>query len=244
MDFPLSAGFSNRLIHLSMVDSTNLELERMNSNDLPVFTVLVADSQTSGKGRMGRSWSSEPGASLAVSILLRPKSEIVGWITLLAGVAVARAIGELGLEAKVKWPNDVLVQGKKIAGILAQLNTDGSLILGVGLNLRPQAGAPETATSLQELGVEATVDQVLALFLAAFRSRFEVLTQAQSFAITKTLNELEEVCSTLGQEVRAEFPDGRSVTGIATAIDRSGHLVLATPEPLVVSAADVWHLRN
>ncbi|MFM1784479.1 MAG: hypothetical protein RLZZ579_756, partial [Actinomycetota bacterium] len=148
------------------------------------------------------------------------------------------------IDARVKWPNDVLVQGKKICGILAQLNADGSVILGVGLNIRPQAGAPVTATSLQELGVEATADQVLALILAAFRSRFEVLTQAEDFAITKTLNELEEICSTLGQEVRAEFPDGESVTGVATSIDRSGHLVIATPEPVVVSAADVWHLRN
>jgi BirA family biotin operon repressor/biotin-[acetyl-CoA-carboxylase] ligase len=244
MDFPLSSGFSNRLIHLAEVDSTNLELERINSIDLPVFTVLVADSQTAGKGRMGRSWSSEPGASLAVSLLLRPKTEIAGWVTLLAGVSVARALGELGVDARVKWPNDVLVQGKKICGILAQLNQDGSLILGVGLNLKAQQGAPDTATSLEELGVVATSDEVLALFLAAFRSRFEVLTQAQDFAVTKTLNELEELCSTLGQEVRAEFPDGKELIGRATAIDRSGHLVIATPEPVVVSAADVWHLRN
>ena len=92
MDFPLSQGFANDLIHLGEVDSTNLELGRRIAPDSPEFTVVVADSQTAGRGRLGRNWTSEPGSSLAVSILLRPAPTSRGWITLLAGVAMARAL--------------------------------------------------------------------------------------------------------------------------------------------------------
>lgn len=244
MDFPLSQGLVNDLIHLGEVDSTNLELGRRIAADSPEFTVVVADSQTAGRGRLGRNWTSEPGSSLAVSILLRPAPTSRGWITLLAGVAMARALRELGLEAFVKWPNDVLIASKKVCGILAELRADGSVILGVGLNLKNQQGAPDTATSLEAQGIEVTADKALAYFLAAFRSRYSVLEQSADFGITKTLNELAEICGTLGEKVRADFPDGHSITGTAKSIDRNGQLVIETPELISVSAADVWHLRN
>lgn len=244
MDFPLSQGLVNDLIHLGEVDSTNLELGRRIEANSPEFTVVVADSQTAGRGRLGRNWTSEPGSSLAVSILLRPHPASRGWITLLAGVAMARALREFGLEAFVKWPNDVLIGSKKVCGILAELRADGSVILGAGLNLKNQQGAPETATSLEAQGLEVNADKALAYFLAAFRSRYSVLEQSADFAITKTLNELAEICGTLGQKVRADFPDGSSMSGTAKSIDRNGQLVIETPEPISVSAADVWHLRN
>ena len=244
MDFPLSQGLANDLIHLGEVDSTNLELGRRIAADSPEFTVVVADSQTAGRGRLGRNWTSEPGSSLAVSILLRPAPASRGWVTLLAGVAMARALRELGLEAFVKWPNDVLIASKKVSGILAELRADGSVILGVGLNLKNQQGAPDTATSLEAQGIEVTADKALAYFLAAFRSRYSVLEQSADFGITKTLNELAEICGTLGEKVRADFPDGHSITGTAKSIDRNGQLVIETPELISVSAADVWHLRN
>lgn len=244
MDFPLSQGFANELVYLPQVDSTNLELGRRVGPDSPEFSVIVAGTQTAGRGRLGRNWTSEPGTSLSASILLKPEAGVRAWVTLLAGVAMARALKEFGLPAKVKWPNDVLIEGKKICGILAELRADGSVILGVGLNLKTQAAAPETATSLQSQNLEIDLDSALAYFLAAFRSRYTVLTQSPQFAITKTLGELDELCSTLGTRVRAEFPDGKSITGLASSIDRTGQLVIQTPEPIAVSAADVWHLRN
>lgn len=244
MDFPLSKGFANQLVYLPEVDSTNLELGRRFAGDAPEFSLIVAGSQTAGRGRMGRNWSSEPNTSLAVSILLRPAAAVAGWVTLLAGVAMAKALQELGVGAKVKWPNDVLVEGKKISGILAELREDGSVVLGVGLNLKQQVTAPDTATSLQNHDLEVSADTALAYFLAAFRSRYTVLCQNAEFAITKTLNELHDVCQTLGSEVRADLPDGKSITGLASEIDRTGRLVIETPEPIAVSAADVWHLRN
>lgn len=244
MDFPLSQGFVNQLLYLPEVDSTNLELGRMDTANSPEFTVLVSSSQTAGMGRLGRTWVSESGSSLAFSILLRPSPAVRSWVTLLAGLAMARALQELGAQALVKWPNDVLLDGKKVSGVLAELRPDGSVILGVGLNLKTQIGAPETATSLQAAGLDVSADSALAHFLAAFRSRYSVLTQNSDFGIQKTLNELAEICSTLGTQVRADFPDGTSITGIASEIDPTGALVIQTPKPITVSAADVRHLRN
>lgn len=242
MDFPLSRALAVQFLTLPEVDSTNLELARR-ASDLPDFSVLLADRQLSGQGRMGRSWvTGENG--LAVSILLRPSSSWASWITLLGAVAVARALEALGLAPKIKWPNDVLVEDKKICGILAQMQPNGSVILGVGINLKFPEGAPETATSLSDQGVEETKDQVLANFLATFRSRYFLFTESPEFAITKTLNELTELSSTLGQKVRAEFADGRALEGEAIAIDRLGQLVIKTDELVTISAADIWHLRN
>jgi BirA family biotin operon repressor/biotin-[acetyl-CoA-carboxylase] ligase len=235
------------LSYLAEVDSTNLELSRQNSaKSLPDRTVLAAGLQNAGKGRLGRSWVSEPETSLSVSILLRPKSQdIASWATLVAAASVRHAIEHLtGVQAKVKWPNDVLVGDNKISGILAQLQTDGSVVLGIGINLKAQAAAPDTATSLAALGFDVTFDELLAAFLTAFFSRWELFEVYLKIAIEKTRNELVEHSATLGEQVRAILPGGEEVVGLASDIDLQGHLVIATPQPRVLAAADVWHLRK
>ena len=242
MDYPISQALAAEFLALSEVDSTNLELARR-ANELPEFSVLVAERQLAGQGRLGRTWvTGEHG--LAVSILLRPAANWASWCTLLGAVSVARALEEFGLAPKIKWPNDVLVGGKKLCGILAQLLPDGSVILGVGINLAFPDGAPDTATSIADQGLQLSKDQLLANFLAAFRSRYFLFTEASEFAISKTLNELQTLSGTLGQPVRAEFPDGRTLEGEAVAIDRSGQLVIQADQLVTISAADIWHLRN
>jgi BirA family biotin operon repressor/biotin-[acetyl-CoA-carboxylase] ligase len=144
----------------------------------------------------------------------------------------------------VKWPNDVLVNDKKISGILAQIQPDGALILGFGINLKTQSGAPDTATSLELLGVDADFDAVLAAVVTNFRIRWSIFEQNPQPAIIKARGELVEHSATIGRSVRAELPGGGEVYGIAKEIDAEGRLVIHTPEPVVVSAADVWHLRN
>jgi len=249
MQLPKSSSLVNGLDYLDEVDSTNLELARRNQiGPLPSFYALVAGSQTSGQGRLGRAWVSNPNASISVSLLIRSDAplEKLGWVNLIAGVAMQASVESLcrSADVKVKWPNDVLVDGKKISGILSSIQPDGAIVLGVGLNLLPQAGAPEQSTSLSELGASADFDEALALFLTHFRARWNIFVADPDLAISKTIGELNQVCSTIGQSVRAELPDHTVVHGIAKEIDKKGNLVILTPEPLALAAADVWHLRN
>lgn len=243
-----SANLVNELIHLESVDSTNLELVRiLGVRKLPNFSALVAQQQTAGMGRLGRTWISEPGTSISVSMYLQSQNrDELSWATLIAAAAISDALSEFISTAQVlvKWPNDVLVEGRKICGILAQVQPDGSLILGMGINLRKQQGAPDTACSLEDFGVTATFDEVLTCVLTHFRVRWNLFEVDSTTAITKTLNEVRARSATLGQPVRAQLPGGKEHFGIATEIDRQGRLVILTPEKVVLSAADVWHLRN
>lgn len=247
MLFSQSSKIAPDLIFLSEVDSTNLELARRNAlSALSDLSVLAAARQTEGQGRMGRTWVSEPGTSVSVSILLRPNSERIGsWVTLLAAASARQAIHHLtGQKIQIKWPNDLLFEDKKLSGILAQLQPDGSIVLGVGINLRNQTGAPETATSLSAMGSEPDFDQVLAAFLTAFFARWSVMQTSPDLVIDKTRAELLENSATIGKQVRAILPGGDELIGLAVDIDSAGHLVINTPEPVVLAAADVWHLRN
>lgn len=241
----------NWLRYLPSTDSTNLELARMQQIEaLPNFSALVAGEQTGGQGRLGRSWVSDPEASISLSLYLDSGAQIsqLGFLTLMAAVSLDAAIKSFDskIASGVKWPNDVLVQGKKVSGILAQIQPDGSLILGVGINLKKQLGAPDTAISLEELGIHANFDEALAAFLIQFRARYAIFTQSPQLAILKTRNELSDVCLSIGQKVRAQMPDGTEIIGQAMDIDELGQLVIHSNQgnSVSVSAADVWHLRN
>ena len=242
-----TASVVNELIALDSVDSTNLELaRRLAVGPLENFSLVVASEQTAGMGRLGRAWVSEPGTSISASLYLRSSHTAqLGWATLIAATAIRAAIADLvDAQVLVKWPNDVLVQDKKISGILAQIQPDGSLVLGFGINLKAQLGAPDTATALDLLGVEADFDTVMHAVVRNFRIRWAIFEVDPQTAITKARGELVQYSATLGKSVRAELPGGGEVLGIAKDIDREGRLVIETPEPVVVSAADVWHLRN
>jgi len=235
-----------KLIYFDAIDSTNLELLRTDRSLLPELTALVSGSQTAGRGRMDRDWVSEPGSSLALSLLLRPQgtSEQLAWLTLMAALSVRATLQTLGVEgAGIKWPNDVLVQGKKVSGILAQLEGK-DLILGIGVNLKPQAGAPEHATSLADLGVAVDLDSVLVELLTQFRGRYLRFATDPEWAIELSTSEFRRFSTTLGQKVRAIYPDGRELVGVATDIDRLGNLLIDDGELHTVSAADIIHLRN
>lgn len=269
-----SAGAVNRFEYLESIDSTNAELRRRLAEDVldnstptdvartesgpgpadsepwPDFSALAAGSQTAGRGRLNRDWVSEPDSSVAVSLVLRPKQpETASWLSLAAGLAVADVVANLlpQLNVGVKWPNDVLVEGKKISGILAEALSPNLVILGIGLNLRPQLQFSE-ATSLSEHGQNLNYDDALELILAAFRSRYLLL----QLGLTSQLRaELREQCLTLGQPVRAELPDGSELLGLAHDIDEQGRLQLLLAggegqrqEIATLGAADVWHLRN
>jgi BirA family transcriptional regulator, biotin operon repressor / biotin---[acetyl-CoA-carboxylase] ligase len=231
--------------------STNSDLLAGARSGLAEGAVLVAEAQTAGRGRMGRHWVSAPGSALTFSVLLRPAAvppASRGWIPLLAGVAVARAVrAETGVTAWLKWPNDVQVNGAKLAGILAEQAGD-AIVVGIGINLSggrdelPVAGA----TSLALEGAAGTAaGRLLADVLGELERWFVAWSGALGDAISCGLHqEYQQLCGTLGRQVRVSLPGGRTVTGLADEVDGAGRLVVRCPSgPVPVSAGDVVHVR-
>ena len=245
MDSSTSKGQFAGLVELAEVDSTNKELLRRLGPDTPEFFAVTADKQTAGLGRLGRNWVTEAGKSLAVSILLRPTSRSqTDWITIMAGLALSSALEKHGLVVSLKWPNDLLVDGKKLSGILAEMVDLNTVVLGIGINIKPQEHSPDTATSLQELGLKMEKDQLLEVIATELKSYWFRLKADSKTAIAQFQAELLTRCGTLGTRVRAELPGGKNIYGVAIAIDETGRLIVQAPEPVALAAADVWHLRN
>lgn len=242
MELPKARAVFPELRFVDSVDSTNLTLQREYAS-LPDFSALAAAEQTAGQGRAGRSWVSEPGASLSVSLLLRPKrTEISSLITLLMAISAQQALTELfdELTVSIKWPNDLLIGEKKLAGILAAANPDQSVVVGIGINLSEQS-APETAVALGEF-VAADFDSVLAALLGKLQKNW--LRLQESSDTQWLIEDLRANCSTLGAEVRAELVTGESIVGRAIDITNDGRLKIESDQVHVLSAADVWHIRR
>lgn len=242
MELPKARAVLPELRFVDSVDSTNLTLQREYAS-LPDFSALAAAEQTAGQGRAGRSWVSEPGASLSVSLLLRPKrTEISSLITLLMAISAQQALAELfdELTVSIKWPNDLLIGEKKLAGILAAANPDQSVVVGIGINLSEQS-APETAVALGEF-VAADFDSVLAALLGKLQKNW--LRLQESSDTQWLIEDLRANCSTLGAEVRAELVTGESIVGRAIDITNDGRLKIQSDQVHVLSAADVWHIRR
>ncbi|HCT81362.1 MAG TPA: biotin--[acetyl-CoA-carboxylase] ligase [Micromonosporaceae bacterium] len=209
--------------------------------------VILAEAQTNGRGRMDRSWVSPPRAGLALSILLRPRIEMArwGWLPLLAGVALAETVAALETTAEValKWPNDLLLDGRKCAGILAEAAVPGAVVVGVGLNVSlERAELPiENATSLQLAGVKEDDRTVIAgLLINRFRERYDAWQAGEDVRETYLLQ-----CGTIGRQVRILLPDGSELAGEATTVDGDGRLVILDNrgELCPIAAGDVTHVR-
>lgn len=202
----------------------------------PAGLVVVAEVQTAGRGRLDRRWTSPPRAGLTLSVLLRPDlpPERLRWVPLYGGVAVARALREqTGVDAVLKWPNDVLVGGRKVCGLLAEVPAPGAVVLGIGLNVsttRPELPVGG-ATSLALEGA-TTVDRDT-LLRALLRSLSAVLAEAAPDAY-------RALCATLGTRVRLELPGGGQVRGVAETVDDDGRLVV---DGRAYTAGDVVHLQ-
>ena len=252
MEYLLSSQVASGFENLEETGSTNRDLlDRAAS--VGEFFVLATDFQTAGRGRMDRRWEAEPGSSVMASILLRPKFVDpggIGWLSLLGALAIAQAIASFGVSPKVKWPNDVLIEGKKVSGILAEASADlSAVVLGFGINvLQNQKDLPvETATSLSiETGKQISRDELLAKVIQNVISLYQELEKAEGSAEHSGLRQaLLEFSATVGQQVSVEFPDKTKAFGLAKDIDSGGRLVIqTTSETLSVSAGDVLHLRS
>ena len=254
MDFPLSTGLSPNFQYLEETGSTNMDLLSSGAS-LPEFSVLVTDYQSSGRGRLDRGWEASKGSSLMASILLKPKfthPEGFGWLSLLAALAIKDVTQELlpAEEVKVKWPNDVLVNGKKLSGILAEASKDlDFVVVGFGINLtqKPEELPVPTATSLAMFGVtEITKDAYLFSILKNLQDHYQKLVaSAGSAEKAGLLFEIQKASGTIGKEVEISYPDGRLEVGLAVGIDQAGRLrVLRDGLEVAISAADIQHLRG
>jgi BirA family transcriptional regulator, biotin operon repressor / biotin---[acetyl-CoA-carboxylase] ligase len=231
--------------------STNSDLLTEARSGAPEGAVLVAETQTAGRGRMGRHWVAAPGSALTFSVLLRPAAvppASRGWIPLLAGVAAAQAVrAGTGVETWLKWPNDVQVNGAKLAGILAEQAGD-AIVVGIGINLSggrdelPVAGATSLAL---EGAAGMAAGRLLAGLLGELQRCYLAWAGALGDAISCGLHqEYQQLCGTLGKQVRVSLPGGRTVAGLAAEVDEAGRLVVRSPSGLVpVSAGDVVHVR-
>lgn len=240
-------------VSVSTVDttgSTNADLVAQARSGAPSGTVLVAAHQSGGRGRLDRTWTAPPGTSLAISALLRPPEQVPVmrwlWLPLLAGLAVVDAVGvATGASAELKWPNDVLIDGRKLCGILSERIVDAqqgdAAVIGMGINTRlrgDQLPVP-TATSLALAGVEVDERELVVAVLAALAHWYRRWLDEEDFADAMT-----ERCSTIGRLVRVELGAGRTAVGTAVGIDSDGRLLVEVGERTqAFSAGDVVHLR-
>lgn len=230
--------------------STNTWLREQRAGS-DACTIVVTDNQTHGRGRMSRTWVSRPGESLALSIgiaWLGPEHDgRLSWLPLVVGAALVRALRESGVGgAALKWPNDVLVKGAKLAGILCEVAEPGRVIIGVGLNLDFSVDSPPSpnATALSRLGnfSPEAIDHLLAVFVSNLR---QWVSLEHSVALQSAQHSVPEVMETLGRHVEVLEVDGSRWAGAATGLDRHGHLVVAPVDgssSRVVVASDIRHL--
>lgn len=239
-----------RLEVVPEIGSTNAELIAAAAQDAPEGSVLVAEHQAAGRGRLDRVWTSPPRAGVTVSLLVRPDVPAArrGWLPLLTGVALAESVGELtGVRASLKWPNDLLaLDGRKLAGILAEASGP-AIVVGVGLNVSTRADElPPTGTSLaQVLGAQVDRAPVLLAFLRAFERRYLGWVAQLGDPVSSGLaTDYLAWCSTVGSDVVVTMPDGSTCSGRAEAVDWDGRLVVRTPEGTVeLASGDVRHVR-
>ena len=232
-----AAGFE----YLEQTGSTNRDL-LAKAEGLPEFFVLATDYQTAGKGRMERSWEARPGSSVMASVLLRPtfiESSGIGWLSLMAALAISQAIAGLGQNSKIKWPNDVLIKGKKVSGLITEVVGEG-VVIGIGVNVGMEENQlpVNTATSLLvEGGKEFTRNKLICDILEEFQEQFIQWDQG----IDEIQPLYKQLSATIGTQVRVEYPGGASQHGTAAGVSETGALIL--DDGTHVQSADVIHLR-
>ena len=241
----------SRVSWFDHIGSTNAEVARRAAAGAEAGLLVLADQQTAGRGRQGRSWSAPPGSSLMGSLLLRTDRDLalLALLPLLVGLALAEACEPLvpGAELSLKWPNDLLADGRKFAGILVESPAPGVVVVGIGVNVDWRSvGRPEhlaAATSLSEVG-RRPVDRWRVL--PALVERVDRRHTGWSEDPVAFLPAYRERCATLGRPVRVEQADGKAILGTAIAVTDGGALIVETDAGTTVElhAGEVHHLRH
>ena len=249
LSFPLLEQSVDRLVVVNTATSTNAEIKNfLHDGDL---VALITDRQTKGRGRLDRTWVTNPGESIALSLAFpwspEDQERRGSWAPLLVGATLVEVLHRHGLgEASLKWPNDVVVGPKKLAGILCEWVPEGWMIVGVGLNVDFSADYPPSplATALgHHVSVtDGLVDSLLAERVGALRAGLERLPVEAPEATAAVVS---AVMGTLGRSVEVQEPSGETWRGVAQGLDEFGHLLVmpeATSELRVVVASDIEHL--
>lgn len=234
--------------------STNADLARRAREGAGEGTVLVAEHQTAGRGRLERAWVTPPRAALTFSLLVTPDEVATvrwPWLPLLAGVAVVEAVRRVAeVDTALKWPNDVLVGDRKLAGVLVErVERPGgaAAVVGVGLNVSTTVEElpVQTATSLGLEGT-ATLDRsvVLREVLRTFEALYVEWRSEQGDAARGLRDSYVRRCATIGRRVRVSLPTGEALTGLASGVDADGRLLVDTAGGRqALGAGDVVHVR-
>jgi BirA family biotin operon repressor/biotin-[acetyl-CoA-carboxylase] ligase len=215
------------------IDSTNRYLLECAAKGANEGVVAVADEQTAGRGRLGRSWIAPPRSALLVSVLLRPQLPVdqLHLLTVAAAVAAIDAVRALAaVVALLKWPNDVVVDDRKLAGILAESDGAGATVVGMGLNLRGDWFPPELQDTATACDIDR--DQLLDAWLVALDTRLD--------ALDGLVDDARRLSATLGRRVRVELAH-ETFEGVARDLTPAGYLVV---DDRVITAGDVVHLRS
>lgn len=237
-----SGGIGGSILHLSETDSTmdvaKEFIETRSNNQNLHGKVIVAEQQRQGRGRFGRTWFSGPGQDILMSCILCPRLAVTGQITIMASLAAAMTVDDLsGKTSAIKWPNDVLVDGKKICGVIAESYVIGEVffgVVGIGLNVNTLPSADEekdfSATSMRELmPLMHCVDRVdvLETMLVRMNELYDALERGESI-----LPEWREKLETLGREIEVSMVDrdngneSETICGIAEDVDYFGRLLI------------------
>ncbi len=229
---------------VAVTGSTNADLAARARAGAAAGEVLVALEQTRGRGRRERSWASPPGGSISMSVLVEPKLALEqwGWLSLLAGVAVRDAIAVAAAEpgrVELKWPNDVLIDGGKVCGILAErveTPTGAKAVLGIGINLQltvEQLPVP-TATALNLAGISVEPAALVASVLAG-------IAQLQQLPLALLRQRYQAACASVGRQLTISA-EGEAIAGRGLGIDETGRLLVQTAAgSKAFSVGDVVH---
>ncbi len=235
-----------KVVHLNTTGSTNTVARQIAERGIEEGTVVVAEIQSRGKGRLGRKWITKPGG-LYMSVVLKPAIDPMhaSSITLLAAVSVTKALRGAGLEAVIKWPNDVLVNGKKICGILTEMSAETDIvnfiILGIGVNVNNEVPLDAATTMRVELGHEVDRAKFAQSLLEMLEEDYLTFKDE---GFTPILWSWRRYSDTLGRVVEVTYQD-EVITGIAQDVDEAGSLLVKTPDGSVrkIVSGDCKHLR-
>jgi BirA family biotin operon repressor/biotin-[acetyl-CoA-carboxylase] ligase len=249
--------FVRRIEYLTTIGSTNDVAKQLGVSGAPEATLVIADEQTAGHGRLGRAWYSPPGTAIAMSLLLRPKfpAALAYRLTLLAGLATAEALEQVtGLPIKLKWPNDVVIEQEarskrqnmaiqKLGGILTETSIFGQniefAVVGLGLNvnmdLHGRDDLPEATSLMMQLGHEIDRLEILRALVERFATRYAIIDRDDNLRADWSAR-----LTTLGRQVIARRGE-ESVAGLAESVDESGALLIRADDGTLqrVDAADV-----
>lgn len=236
--------WTGKTVHFAReIDSTNLWIKRLAKEGASEGTLALAEFQSAGRGRLGRSWEVPEGTSVMMSILLRPKFEpqYAPTLTLVMGMAVAKAVKNLGFDVSIKWPNDVVVSHKKICGILTEMGVRAGKIdyavIGVGINVNikefPEEMADKATSLYLESGKEFDRSQIPGLVMEAFEKYYE------KFAATCDLSglkeEYESILANYNQPVRVLAKE--PYEGVARGITDGGELLVEKTDGTIVAVS-------